>query len=129
MGRNLFVYGTLMSAAGHQMGQRLLAESQLIGPGVLEGQLFDLGEYPALVEGGPAGGLVHGEVLELSNPAATLVWLDEYEGILPGRESGNEYERVERRVQLASGGEATAWVYVYRATITGARLIENGRWR
>jgi gamma-glutamylcyclotransferase (GGCT)/AIG2-like uncharacterized protein YtfP len=82
-----------------------------------------------LIEGGPAGGLVHGEVLELSNPAATLVWLDEYEGIVQGQESGNEYERVQRRVQLASGGEVTAWVYVYRATVAGARLIDNGRWR
>lgn len=128
MGRNLFVYGTLMSGAGHQMGQRLSQESRLIGAGVLEGQLFDLGEYPGLVEGGSAGGLVHGEVYELTTPGPTLIWLDEYEEILPVQERCSEYERVERRVQLASGSEVTAWVYVYRASVAGARLIDSGRW-
>ncbi len=129
MGRNLFVYGTLMSSARHPMGQRLLRESRLIGLGVIEGQLFDLGDYPGLIEGGPGGGLVHGEVHELIQPAATLAWLDAYEDIVPGCKSASEYERVERRIQLAAGGEVTAWVYIYRASVAGARLIESGRWR
>ena len=126
MNRHLFVYGTLLSGDGHPMGVRLGREGRLIGTARIKGRLYDLGEYPALVETGPDDGDVHGEVYELTDPASSFPWLDAYEGIVPGRQC--EYERVERTVQLESGGALTAWVYLYRAPLIGRRLIENGRW-
>lgn len=122
----LFVYGTLMAATHHPMAQRLARESRLVGAATIRGWLYDLGSYPALVQAGEGDGEVHGEVRSLSRPAASLQWLDAYEGIVPGREC--DYERVERRVRLENGSELTAWVYLYRAPVTGRRLIESGSW-
>lgn len=125
--RHLFVYGTLLSGAGHPMGARLGREGSLVGPALIEGRLYDLGLYPALVEAGAGGGVVYGEVYALTAPVTSLRWLDAYEGIVPGR-AQCEYERVERSVRLEAGGEVRAWVYLYRASIKGARIIDSGRW-
>jgi gamma-glutamylcyclotransferase (GGCT)/AIG2-like uncharacterized protein YtfP len=125
---HLFVYGTLMSGAGHPMGARLGREGRLVGPALIVGRLFDLGRYPALVETGPDDGHVHGEVYALSNPAEAFRWLDRYEGIVPGREAQSDYTRVERTAQLDAGGAITTWVYLYRAPLEGAAVIESGRW-
>jgi gamma-glutamylcyclotransferase (GGCT)/AIG2-like uncharacterized protein YtfP len=122
----LFVYGTLMAATRHPMAMRLARESRLVGNGTIRGRLYDLGAYPALVETGEGDGEVHGEVRALNSPAASLPWLDAYEGIVPGRDS--DYERVERRVRLEDGRALTAWVYLYRKPVTGRRLIESGSW-
>jgi len=124
--QHLFVYGTLMWATGHRMAVRLAREGRLIGPAAVRGRLYDLGEYPALVETDAGGGEVHGEVHALIDPAAAFGWLDAYEGIVPGREC--EYERVQRSVRLETGAELTAWLYLYRAPVTGRQLIESGRW-
>jgi len=128
MAQHLFVYGTLMSGAGHRMGARLQREARLVGLARIKGRLYDLGAYPALVETGPADGDVHGEVFELIDPSRSLRWLDAYEGIVPGREAHSEYARVERTVRLEDGRELTAWFYIYRAPVHGRPIIESGRW-
>ncbi len=60
---------------------------------------------------------MHGEVYALNSPAASLKWLDAYEGIVPGNHDQNQYERVERPVRLATGDMVTAWVYLYRKDV------------
>ena len=72
--------------------------------------------------------LVHGELLELADPARSLAWLDAYEGIVPGPHPHNDYERIERTVTLTDGATASAWVYVWRAALGPATLIPGGRW-
>jgi gamma-glutamylcyclotransferase (GGCT)/AIG2-like uncharacterized protein YtfP len=124
----LFVYGTLMAAAGHRMGARLARESRLLGPATIQGRLYDLGRYPGLVPSEDAGDAVHGEVVVLADPAASLRWLDAYEGIAPGREEQSEYERVERPVRLATGAAVIAWAYVYRSAVSAGRRVPGGRW-
>ncbi len=128
MAQHLFVYGTLMSGAGHPMGARLGREGRLVGPARIKGRLYRLDWYPALVESGPDDGEVHGEVYELASPEASFEWLDAYEGIIPGREDQSDYARVERTVQTGAGGEMTAWVYLYRAPLRGVPVIASGRW-
>jgi gamma-glutamylcyclotransferase (GGCT)/AIG2-like uncharacterized protein YtfP len=125
---HLFVYGTLLSTAGHPMGARLRREARLIGAASMQGRLYRLGRYPGLVEAAQAGARVHGEVYALNTPAAALRWLDAYEGILPGDQDQNDYKRVERPVQLASGEEIIAWVYVYHKPVAALSLIPDGRW-
>ena len=125
---HLFVYGTLMSGAGHPMGARLGREGRLVGPALIAGRLFDLGRYPALIESGADDGHVHGEVYALSSPGESFRWLDAYEGIVPGCEAQSEYARVERTARLSNGRQITAWVYLYRAPLGGAAMIESGRW-
>jgi gamma-glutamylcyclotransferase (GGCT)/AIG2-like uncharacterized protein YtfP len=128
MNAHLFVYGTLLSAAGHPMGDRLRRESRLVGVASIEGKLFNLGRYPGLVEAPGAGTRVHGEVYALSAPATSLEWLDAYEGIVPDRPDRNDYARVERLAQLASGEALTTWVYVYLKPVPAVGLIPDGRW-
>lgn len=132
-GRHLFVYGTLMSRAtgalGHVERTRLARESRNLGAATMAGaRLYDLGRYPGLIESGAAGDIVHGEVLLLSNPARTFVWLDAYEGVLAGDPEGSDYARHERTVRLQRGTELTAWVYVFLKDVARRRAIASGRW-
>lgn len=129
----LFVYGTLMSTSGGELGRdmraRLAREASVIGPATINARLFDLGRYPGLVEAGSTDSIVHGELIQLHAAAATLAWLDIYEGIEPGHERLGEYERVSRTVALANGSLQSAWVYLYRADVARARPVPDGRWR
>ena len=128
MNPHIFVYGTLLSGAGHPKGAQLGREARLIGEATILGcRLYSLGRYPGLVEATGEGAQVHGEVYALNSPAASLEWLDAYEGIVPGNHDQNQYERVERTVRLAEGREMEAWVYLYRKLPNG-RLIASGRW-
>lgn len=124
----LFVYGTLMSRVGHAMGDRLRREARLVGPGAIEGRLYSLGRYPGLVEAAAGSYAVHGEVYDLAAPAASLAWLDDYEGIVPGRPDDSPYARVERPVRLASGEMLTAWVYLYCKGVTTRPELFGGYW-
>lgn len=129
MNSHLFVYGTLLSTAGHAMGVRLQRQARLLGEASIQGRLYSLGRYPGLVASADAQDRVHGELLALDNPAATLKWLDAYEGIVPGNHDQNEYERTERPVCLASGEEVAAWVYLYRKDVRHLPPIPGGRWK
>lgn len=127
MNSHLFVYGTLLSGVRHPMGARLKREARLLGKATVSGRLYDLGRYPGLVEVADPSSIVHGEVFALNSPAASLRWLDTYEGIFdnPGH---SEYERSERTVRLMSGAALKAWVYLYRASVRGLPAVPGGRW-
>jgi gamma-glutamylcyclotransferase (GGCT)/AIG2-like uncharacterized protein YtfP len=124
----LFVYGTLLSTAGHPKGARLQREARLIGAASIPGQLYRIKHYPGLVEATDPDELVHGEVYALNNPATALAWLDAYEGIRTEALDRNEYQRIERPVRLASGEQLTVWIYLYRKDVAPHRLIPGGRW-
>jgi gamma-glutamylcyclotransferase (GGCT)/AIG2-like uncharacterized protein YtfP len=128
MNPHLFVYGSLMSSAGHPMGERLRREAKLLGAATLQGRLYKVAWYPGAVAGSDPGELVHGEVYALDDPAGTLAWLDEYEGIAAGSPDAGEYARVEQPARLAAGGEITASVYLYREDTAGLERIREGRW-
>jgi gamma-glutamylcyclotransferase (GGCT)/AIG2-like uncharacterized protein YtfP len=128
MNRHLFVYGTLLSNAGHAMGDRLRRDASLVGEATMPGRLHSLGRYPGLVETPGAESVVHGEVYALTTPAVTLMWLDAYEGIVAHRPDESPYARVARPVRLASGETLTAWVYVYLGSVRTRPEIPGGRW-
>ena len=130
---HLFVYGTLMRAAsastlGRDMRARLDAQGDWLGAATIAGQLFALDRYPALVASQQAADIVHGEVYRLRDPAASLAWLDTYEGLPAGKTRGDEYERSVRQVTLASGPTIDAWVYTWLGDPTVSRRILAGRW-
>jgi gamma-glutamylcyclotransferase (GGCT)/AIG2-like uncharacterized protein YtfP len=128
MNPNLFVYGSLMSGAGHPMGERLRRQARLLGKATLQGRLYKISWYPGAVDGAEAAQLVHGELYALAEPSRALAWLDRYEGIAPGQTRSAEYERVERPVRLAGGEEISAWVYLYRGDVAGLSAVPDGRW-
>jgi gamma-glutamylcyclotransferase (GGCT)/AIG2-like uncharacterized protein YtfP len=127
----LFVYGSLLAAAGHPKGARLRQEALLVGPASMAGRLYRVSWYPAVRPAESADDRVHGEVYRLADPARALGWLDEYEGISPGAQSvaaADAYERAERDVRLANGDTLRAWVYLYRRTLPEDGFIASGHW-
>jgi gamma-glutamylcyclotransferase (GGCT)/AIG2-like uncharacterized protein YtfP len=128
----LFVYGTLMSGARSALGKeqrlRLARESDSLGPASLPGaHLFDLGRYPGAVPAQNIDAIVHGEVVLLSAPQPSLLWLDTYEGYVHGADD-NEYDRVVREVRLAGGESFDAWTYLLRRVPKERHHIVSGRW-
>lgn len=93
-----------------------------VGPCTLEGQLYDLGEYPGLVAGDQA---VVGELFEVLDPR-TLVLLDGYERYDPADLSGSLFVRL--LVRLRHPEATDAWVYLYNQPLVGAALVPGGDW-
>ena len=110
----LFVYGTLRR---DEPAHALLAGAASLGVAATEPAftLFDMGEYPAIVEGGSTA--VLGELYDVDD--ALLVELDRYEDV------PDLYLRVERSV----AGKA-ALIYVLRPEHANGRpAIASGDWR
>ena len=123
----LFVYGTLLpddrGAFGAAERTRLAAEADLIGAATTRGLLADLGDYPGLIGG---NGLVHGAVYRLRDPARTLAWLDDYEGVTGA--AGDTYARETRSITLSTGAIVMCWSYCLVQPIVDCTLIVSGRW-
>lgn len=109
---HLFTYGTLRAGAGP--GHPLLDHCDRIGAGVIQGTLYDLGVFPALLLSGDAE--VPGEIWRC--PAERLTVLDHYEGV---------EESLFRRAAVRVGGRA-CWVYVAGSRL-GPRLVPGARVR
>jgi gamma-glutamylcyclotransferase (GGCT)/AIG2-like uncharacterized protein YtfP len=114
---HLFVYGTLRSNGA---GAALLADGELVGAGSVGGVLYNIDNaYPAMILYGTTP--VRGEVWRC--PAASLLQLDEYEGVADGL-----FRRVGVEVEMGDGSMQGCWTYVAgpRLTrkLTGSRRIE-----
>ena len=127
----LFVYGTLCPDCSVTMGadqrRRLAIESVVIGAASTLGLLVDLGHYPGFIEvSGSIGPTVHGVLLSLADPLATLAWLDDYEQA--GSDPKCEYVRRSAPVTLADGTRHQAWIYILQIVPPHAPPIPSGRW-
>jgi gamma-glutamylcyclotransferase (GGCT)/AIG2-like uncharacterized protein YtfP len=115
----LFVYGTLRDG----QTARSLVANQITGAAAAttEGSLyaFPMG-YPGYVEDG--AGTVRGEVLWLTELAATFALLDAYEG--------TDFVRMIRQVTLETGEQTWAWIYVLSdpAAVKHGTRIDHGDW-
>ncbi len=114
-------YGTLMRAFAVQRLLGLDAELRFVASCKIPGALYDLGDYPGLVE---ADGAVAGEVFELLGPE-TLKSLDDFEEYDPAQPQASEYVR--RPLRLIEP-DVDAWVYVYNRPVDPARAIAAGWW-
>ena len=112
----IFVYGTLLRG---EANAHLLEGARFIGAArtTPRYELLDLGEYPALCEGGSAR--VSGEIYEVDE--ATLALLDELEG----------HPELFRRASIAleDGVEVQCYVFVASNRVPGGRVIASGDWR
>jgi len=118
--QRIFVYGTLLPDLSRHYAMQ---GSRSLGRGTISGLLYDLGSYPAVVQG---AGKVWGEVFEVD--ATVLVSLDEIEAFYPDAPADkSEYLREEVVVQM-DGAEVTlsAWFYRFNQSIAGKHLIEHG---
>ncbi|MCI0359106.1 MAG: gamma-glutamylcyclotransferase [Planctomycetaceae bacterium] len=113
----IFVYGTLQRG---QVRERCWPRTPIaVEPATVRGALFDLGPYPALVEGDDT---VAGELwrFALEDMPATLSALDAVEGFA-GRED-DLYRRVIVTCTAATG-VANAWTY----RLARASLLQSAR--
>jgi gamma-glutamylcyclotransferase (GGCT)/AIG2-like uncharacterized protein YtfP len=116
----LFVYGTMRQG---QTARSLIAnEITQCVKARTTGQIyaFPMG-YPGFTEGDGTGTVI-GEIIWLTDLAATFGLLDAYEG--------QDFARVIRKVTLDTGEELWAWVYVLSnpgAVELGTR-IDDGDW-
>ena len=116
----LFVYGTL------RQGQtaRSLVANQITKcvKATTTGRIyaFPMG-YPGFTEGDGTGTVV-GEVIWLTELAATFGLLDAYEG--------QDFARVIRQIKLETGEEVWAWIYTLSdpGAVKLGTLIHDGDW-
>lgn len=120
----LFVYGTLRAGANGDAHQRYLNGARFIARARIQGLLYQVSYYPALVLDNTAG-WVQGEVYRLASPAQ-LAALDAYEECTYPALPGQEYQRCEVAVMTEHGAELSAWVYAWQHPIAGLRLIASG---
>ena len=121
----LFVYGTLRRGSDHANAARLAAESEWLGTATLVGTLFRVRWHPALVLQGDD--VVTGDLLRLTDPAASLPWLDAFESCGPDDPPPHDYRREVASVMTA-GGPVEAMVYVWNLPLDGMERIESGDW-
>lgn len=120
----LFVYGSLLPGLPLHP---LLASAIPLGPGRIQGRLYDLGEYPGAVE--VPDGTIHGEAYRLPEPGRLLARLDVEEGYDPANEAGSLFRRRRIPVTLADGRVVTAWVYLYAGPLERVVPIPSGDYR
>ena len=116
----LFVYGTMRQG---QTARSLVANSiKTSVKAFTSGQIFafPMG-YPGYSEGDGKGRVV-GEVVWLTDLAATFGLLDAYEG--------EDFARVIKQVTTESGEQLWAWIYTLAdpAAIKLGTLIDDGDW-
>lgn len=115
----LFVYGSLR--AGETARSLIAHYVRRSEPASARGELYAfLDGYPGLLEEGTDA--VVGEVLWLENLAATLPLLDAYEG--------DDFIRILKEVELASGDSEWCWTYVLadERYAGNADRIPDGDW-
>jgi gamma-glutamylcyclotransferase (GGCT)/AIG2-like uncharacterized protein YtfP len=124
----LFVYGTLRRQKSPDIHALLRHNASLESEGTVQGQLFNLGDYPGLALSKTLTDRVVGEVyrLEPSLINDSLRALDEYEGIGPDRSQPHEYRREVVRVHLKNGATVDAWAYVLNQVPRESSRIPSG---
>jgi gamma-glutamylcyclotransferase (GGCT)/AIG2-like uncharacterized protein YtfP len=120
----VFFYGTLMAGFDRRRRAGIDDKLRYIGRGSIQGSLFDLGLYPAVVPA--AEGEVWGEVYEMTEPARVLAALDEIEGYRHDDPDRSLYRRQQADARLPDGTTARAWVYFYNAPLGRAPRIASG---
>lgn len=121
-----FVYGTLKRG---QSNYYLIADAvRDAAIATIGGRLYDVGPFPALVDGGER---VYGEVLTIDLEAfpRLLAILDDLEGYDPADPDGSMYVR---RIVTATGAdmrELVAYAYYYNRAPAAFLHLPDGEWR
>ena len=126
MNDTIFVYGTLLSGAGHAMHAVLARDAALVGEGFYNGRLYRVATYPGAIPSTDPADRVFGEVYRLRNVAEVLSRLDEYEGCGPTAVAPTQYVRQTEPITLTDATIIQAWIYIYNRPIHGLERIHSG---
>lgn len=124
----LFVYGTLLRDSPHPMARFLETRSRFLGEATVRGRLYDLGDYPGMLEPLNSEDWVRGELIELNEPEKTMLELDRYEGCFPEHPQPYVFERKLEEI-VGSEGIVPGWVYWFRGKADEERRIGSGDYR
>ncbi|MEL7533689.1 MAG: gamma-glutamylcyclotransferase family protein [Bacteroidota bacterium] len=119
MSRFLFCYGSLKQSFAVQDELGIRHSLRFIEEAKMEGKLYDLGDYPALIAG---KGTVHGEIFEILDDQVFAI-LDQYEGYDPKSPETSLYVR-----ELTCCAERLVWVYVFQEDLRFAERLVGGLW-
>ena len=117
--RHVFVYGTLRPTLATGEPRLLIETLRDDGPATVEGQLFELGDYPGLVAG---AGTVHGDLLAFDT-AEQLTALDAYEECGP---PSPLFKREQATARRPDGSRVSVWFYRYCRAVAAAKPIPEG---
>lgn len=109
----IFVYGTLKHQSTHPMANVLQTHANYIAEAIIQGQLYQVISYPALIESEDPNDKVYGELYKINNANILLPLLDDYEGCTENYPKPHEYSRKLLPVSLTTGEIINAWVYIY----------------
>ena len=123
----LFLYGTLRSGCHLPVYSYISRYFIFDGVGAVQGNLFDLGDYPAAIPG-TEDHLITGELYHIAEQSTfdyVMEQLDDYVGLLvePG---GIPLFRREPVNVLFKNSTVIAWMYWYNRSITNEHRIESG---
>lgn len=121
----LFVYGTLRKNAGTRMSQILARYSEYVGEATMQGVLYEIEDYPGVVESTKPEDIVCGELHKIVDDNVLLPLLDDYEACSEQFLQPHEYVRKILPVTLTSGDRVMTWVYVYNRDVTGLQRINR----
>ena len=121
----LFVYGTLRKEFGLQLSSEIKGDIIYICGAVINGEMYDIGEYPAALPSTNDNAKITGEIYELKHLRKIFRLLDEYEGYDRKNLNQPEYYRKKETLELDSGEKVQAWVYWYNFPIKNKKRIRK----
>lgn len=127
--RSVFVYGTLKRGqSNHQLIKHYIAS---VTPAAVRGWLYNLGPYPAVVEG---SGWVYGELVEFLPEFVEEAFqsMDQLEGVNHARPTSDLYERITTKAVTMDGESVSCEMYRYPNTrkeeLSLDELLPSGLW-
>lgn len=123
----LFVYGSLRSGLLNPILSHISRYFVLDGMGAIQGELYDIGEYPGAIPG-TGDELIVGEVYHIAHIEEfeqAMIALDDYEGLLVEPGEIPLFRREPEHI-LFQNSTVLAWVYWYNHALTNEPRIESG---
>jgi len=117
----LAVYGLLRKGESGFARFGLAQAFEHVGPCLIPGKLYDLGDYPGLIA---SEGRVIGELFRVID-ISVMPQLDRFEDYDPADELRSRYLR--REVALIEP-EIIAWVYLWNQSVENCKPIASGDW-
>ena len=121
---HLFVYGTLKQANEPNF-EFILNKLEYIGDGKIHGKMYDLGEYPGVIENNEK--FVYGEIYRIQDQEM-LFAIDDYEEVNRREPQKGLYVRKLVKAIFEDGKEIEVYAYFYNKSIKNAKEIPSGKW-
>ncbi|MEH6442551.1 MAG: gamma-glutamylcyclotransferase family protein [Oceanospirillaceae bacterium] len=123
----IMFYGSLQRGEYPHISLKLSAKLEFVDNCTITGNLFDMGQYPACVQG---EGVVHGELFKVTD-STVLETLDHFERYDAGNLQQSLYIR--EKVSLISPAKyaidnINVWTYIYNQELINNIAIHHGHW-